>query len=236
MVLVMMASAVALQPAFVSSSVLALGVCSAVFSALALVLLERSLVELSDVSGVPNSNSTGSFGPWRNCALIGKDLGMYLSLGFLGASLTLERFPLRILGHMGVYFEEGVILLALKLVVISALGAAQWALTLFVVSTAILHLIWDEITNLSGDEILRCQCRVSRINYDAPDGNIFGILGDKASRHGWCFRRDVWLLHCKTWHRACSYPLAAIPHTFSATCDDPCICSHCSGDVGVCVL
>lgn len=147
MVLVMMASAITLQPAFVSNSVLALGVCSAVFSALALVLLERSLAELSETSGMPSSSSTGCFGSWRNFALVGKDLGVYLSLGFLGASLTFERFPLRILDHMDVYFEKDITVLALKLVVVSILGTAQWAITPFVmmgyssVSVGFLELI-----------------------------------------------------------------------------------------------
>lgn len=137
LILVTVASAISLHPAFVSNSTLALGCCSAVFWALALVLLEQRLADMD--TGI--MSSVKPLGGWRNYVLIGKELGVYLFIGFAGASLVFESFPLRVLGYMDVYEEKNLqfarAVLAFKLIGIGFLGALKWAVVPLVVSDPI---------------------------------------------------------------------------------------------------
>lgn len=143
MLLVTVAASITLQPAFVSNSALALGFCSAVFSALALVLLEQSLLDLAEAGTMANvaplrSDWEGEEA-WRNCATIGREVGMYLFFGFAGASLVFESSPLRIWANMGVYDQKALVLVkagwfSVKLIGIGLLAAGKWAVVPFVVS------------------------------------------------------------------------------------------------------
>lgn len=141
--LVTVAAAIALQPAFVSNSTLALGCCSVVFSAVALVLLEQSLGELAEAGTMANVAPVrpGWDGDesWRNCATIGREVGMYLFLGFAGTSLVFESFPLKVWANMGVYDQKTLVMakagwLSVKLMGIGLLGVAKWAVVPLVVS------------------------------------------------------------------------------------------------------
>lgn len=143
MFLVTIAAAVALQPGFVSNSALALGCCSIVFAAMALVLLEQSLPERTQAVTMADStlgrSKWGDFEMWRSCITVGRGAGLYLFLGFTGASLVFENFPFRLWVKTGVYEQRAPVpassdWVGVKLPVLGLLGAVKWALVPFVVS------------------------------------------------------------------------------------------------------
>lgn len=141
--LVTIAAAVALRPGFVSSSALALGFCSTVFAAMALVLLEQSLPERTEAGtmadGTPKRLEWEDDEMRRICIRIGRGTGLYLFLGFAVASLVLENFPFRLWTKTGLYEQRAPApansgWVGIKLLVLGLLGAAKWAIVPFVVS------------------------------------------------------------------------------------------------------
>lgn len=126
-----------------SSSALALGCCSAVFTAVALVLLERSLAEPA-VAGaltdsIPGRAAWEEDETWRSWTVVGREVGTYLFFGFAGASLVFENFPFQLWAKTGVYEQRApapanTVWVGMKLLVLALLGAAKWAVMPFVVS------------------------------------------------------------------------------------------------------
>lgn len=138
-----------------SNSALALGCCSTVFAAMALVLLEQSLPERTEArttaDSTPGRSEWEDDEMWRSCIKIGRETGLYLFLGFVGASLVFENFPFRLWTKTGVYEQRAPVpassgWVGIKLLVLGLLGGAKWIIVPFVVSGS------PEGTHISGPD------------------------------------------------------------------------------------
>lgn len=77
----------------------------------------------------------------RSCIAVGREVGMYLFLGFAGASLAFENFPFQLWAKTGAYEQRApapanTARTAMKLLVLALLGVSKWAVVPFVVSAS----------------------------------------------------------------------------------------------------
>lgn len=192
MLFITVTAAIALWPGFVSNSALALGCCSTVFSAVALVLSERSLAGLTEVGTMVDVTAGGS--SWgdgetrRSCITIGRQVGMYLFFGFAGASLVFENFPFQLSATTTSMYQRGAPVpahagwLGVKLLVISLLGAARWAVVPFVVGSLLLEknpvrtvLRASHVESLDHQVFCR-HCRIPGFDHDSDSGDCVCVL------------------------------------------------------------